>query len=94
MINALAIPVFGVLVVLAALLGAVLLPWFAALGGGCLALAGQAVAVFWRMLAWCAQGPVALEWAVAQAPVGVYVWALPGLLLLCLPRPRRPDRYS
>ena len=90
LINALAIPAFGVLVVPAALLGAVLLPWFAALGGGCLALAGQAVAVFWRVLAWCAQGPVALEWAVAQAPVGVYVWALPGLLLLCLPRPLRP----
>ena len=90
LINAVAIPLFGVLVIPTAVAGVVLLPWFAPLGGVCLVFAGWVVAAFWRAVSWCAQGPVELEWAVAQAPLGVYLWALPGLLLLCLPRPVRP----
>ena len=90
LINAVAIPVFGVLVIPVAVAGVLLLPWFATLGGVCLVCAGWVVAAFWRALSWFDQGPVELEWVVAQAPPGVYLWALPGLLLLCLPRPVRP----
>jgi competence protein ComEC len=89
--NALAIPVFTVLLVPPVLLATAcyLLPVALAAwcGDGLVDLAGAVAALLWPALAWCADLPAAL-WRT-QAPWSWYLLAMPFTLVVLLPWPLR-----
>lgn len=82
--NAIAIPLFTLLIVPLVLAGALLAAVFLPAGGWVLDLASDVLNFVWPGLEWLAQWPLAL-WHLPQLPLPVHAALLLGALLLVLP---------